>query len=109
MRNDRVFKRGFVKSLISGVIPLIFTGILVAIVFIGLGQTEEASRAEGIRLLEEAIVRVAIHSFAVNGYFPADIDYIVDYYGVFIDTTRFVVHYDAFAPNILPNIRVFER
>jgi len=104
----RVFRRNIFSSIMSSIAPIIFTLIILGVVLVGLRQAEESSRAEGRRLLEEAIMRVAIHSYAVEGYFPESVAYIVENYGIHIDSTRFVVHYDVFAANLLPNIQVFE-
>ncbi|MCL2840035.1 MAG: hypothetical protein FWE05_04600 [Defluviitaleaceae bacterium] len=106
--SGRVFKKNFFVSLISGMGSIIFTVAIVIIIFFSLRQTEYSSRAEGVRILEESIMRVAIHSFAVEGHFPESIAYIEENYNIFIDRTRFVVHYDVFAANLLPDIRVFE-
>ena len=106
--NTRVFKKSPVASLFSGLLPIVFTLVIIGFVFAGLRQAEDASRDEGVRLLEEALLRVAIHSYAVEGYFPESLDYITEYYGVYIDKTRFIVHYDVFAANLLPDIRVFK-
>ena len=105
---SRVFKKNFFASLISGLLPVLFTLLIVGMIFLGLRQTEEANRAEGVRLLEEALLRAAIHSYAVEGYFPESLSYITENYRIFIDDTRFLVHYEVFASNILPDIRVFE-
>ncbi|MCL2386596.1 MAG: hypothetical protein FWC89_03500 [Defluviitaleaceae bacterium] len=103
-----VFKKGFFSSIFSGARVVVFTIAVLVVILIGISQAAEANRAEGMRLLEEAIVRAAVHSYAVHGYFPESLDYIVDTFGIHIDTTRFVVHYEVFAANILPDIRVFE-
>jgi len=104
----QVFKRNFFHSLVRGVSPLLFTGIIIVVLLFGFSQAEDASRSEGVRLLEETIFRVVIHSYAINGHFPESIDYIIENYNVFIDRTRFLVHYDVFASNMLPDIMVFE-
>jgi len=104
----RVFRRNIFSTIAVNFAPIIFTLVILGVVLAGLRQAEESSRAEGRRLLEEAIVRVAVHSYAVEGYFPDSIAYIVENYGIHIDSTRFVVHYDVFAANLLPNIQVFE-
>lgn len=106
--NRRVFKKNFIASLFSGIVPLIFTIAILTMIVVGLRQADAANRAEGVRLLEEAILRAAIHSYAVEGYFPDTLDYIADNFGIYIDHTRFLVHYNVFASNILPDIRVFE-
>ncbi|MDR0273269.1 MAG: hypothetical protein LBI27_08145 [Clostridiales bacterium] len=109
----RVFKKGLMCSLgnirkPSAFMPVFFAVIVFGAFFAGLNQADRASGAEGVRLLEEAILRAAVHSYATAGYFPESVDYIVENYGIYIDGTRYVVHYDVFAANILPVIRVFE-
>ena len=107
MNHQRVFKKSLLASLLSGILPLVFTLAIMAMVYVGIQQAGESGEAEGVRLLEEALMRVAIHSYAVNGYFPATVDYIIDNFAVYVDRTRFVVHYVVFAENMLPDIRVF--
>jgi len=105
--NKEVFKRSFFKSFLKGIMPIIFTSIMVGIVWLGIGQANEANSEEGIRILEDAIFRAAIHNYAVAGYFPENLAYIIENFNIYVDTTRFVVHYDAFAPNLPPRIIVF--
>ena len=79
--------------------------LILGIIIIGLTLTENANKAEGVRLLEEAITRAAVHSYAVEGFYPPNLESI----NVFVDHRQFIVHYEAFASNILPDIRVFAR
>ena len=104
----RAFRSGPIGVLVSGIGTVIFTLIIMAMILFGLRQTEEANRAEGVRLLEESILRAVIHSYAVSGHYPESLQYIVENFGIHIDETRFLVHYDIFATNILPEILVFE-
>lgn len=106
--NRRVFRKNIFQSLISGLVPIIFTLAVMAVVVIGLGQAGAANRAEGLRVLDEAIRRAVIHSYAIDGAFPESLAHISETYGIYIDTTRFIVHYEIFAPNIMPYIRVME-
>jgi len=106
--NRRVFKRNPIVAIFLGLRPLVFTAAVIVALMFGLGQAQEASRAESVRVLEETITRVVVHSYAVNGRFPESLDYIVSNYDVFIDSSRFLVHYEVFAANILPDIRVFQ-
>jgi len=105
----RVFKKGIANTVFSGIRPVIFTFLVIAILFVGFKNAADASRARGARALEEAIVRAAVTGYAVNGYFPESIDYIVKNFGIYIDNSSFIVHYDVFASNLLPDIRVIQR
>ena len=106
--NNKVFKKGARDIIRDGLLPMLFTlAVLVMIVF-GLGQTEASGREEGRRLLEESVRDAVIRSYAVKGRYPATIDYIEENYGIYIDRTRYAVHYRAFAPNRMPDITVVE-
>lgn len=58
--------------------------------------------------LEEALTRAAVACYAAEGAYPQSVDYLQEYYGVRIDEERFVVVYDAFAENLMPDITVLE-
>jgi hypothetical protein len=74
----------------------------------GLNQAERQGRSEGRRLLEEGIRRAVVTCYAIEGSYPESISYIEKHYGVIVDTERYVVYYEIFASNILPNITVLE-
>ena len=103
----RVFKKNPFHAILSALAPLLFTGMLIVGLMIGLGQAEDSSRSEGVRLLQDALYRVALHSYAVNGHFPESLDYIIQNYNIHIDRSRFDVVYGVFASNVLPDIRVW--
>ena len=103
----RVFKKNIFLRIFSGVRTVFFTLVIFAIIFAGISQAAAANKTQAKRVLEEAIMRAAVHSYAVNGYFPPSLEYIRENFGV--HTGRFVVHYEVFAANLLPFIRVFDR
>ena len=39
-------------------------------------------------------------------FYPPSLDYLADNYGVVVDREHYIVHYDVFASNIMPDIRV---
>jgi len=77
-------------------------------VIFGLRQTEDASRAEAARILEDSIRRAVVTAYAIDGRYPESIQYIEYRFGIHIDRDRFIVHYDIFASNIFPDIAVIE-
>jgi hypothetical protein len=102
----RVFQKNALRTLLSGAAPIMFTLAVVLMITMGLRQTEEASRAEGARFLEEAILRAAVHCYAIEGSYPENLAYITENYGIHIDRRKYVVFYEIFASNILPDITV---
>ena len=103
-----IYRKSAWDFLRGAVFPVIFTVAMMGMVVFGLRQTEESSRAEGLRILEEGIRRAVITCYAIEGRYPASIEYIVENYGIHIDWTRYTVHYSIFASNFLPDITVLE-
>ena len=108
MRRKSIYKRGTWDVIRSLLLPVLFTAIIMGLVIDGLQRTEEASRAEGLRILEDGIRRAVVTAYAVEGRYPDTIKHIEDNYGIFIDWDRYIVHYTVFATNIMPNVAVLE-
>lgn len=90
------------------IIPvLIFIGLLVFL-SAGIGNVSSASEAESRQILQEAVLRATVQCYAIEGMYPPDIKYLVDNYGLAFDRDRFIVHYEVFAGNILPDITVID-
>ncbi|MCL2767585.1 MAG: hypothetical protein FWE49_02530 [Synergistaceae bacterium] len=107
MKRD-VFKKSALDAIRDSLIPVIFTIAVIVMIVVGLRKTEISSRAEGLRLLEESVMRAAVQCYAVEGRYPDSIEYIEKHYGIFIDRESYIVHYQVFASNLLPDITVME-
>ena len=107
MRKQRnIFRKTAFDFLRAAVLPVLFTVFIMIMVVLGLRQTDESSNAEGLRILEDSIRRAVVMSYAIEGRYPASIEYIEENFGIYIDSTKYVVHYSIFASNILPEITV---
>ncbi|MDO4492847.1 MAG: hypothetical protein Q4C53_03060 [Clostridia bacterium] len=71
-----------------------------------IGTAEQNSEAEMVRT---AVKNAALTCYAVEGAFPQEVGYLRENYGLLFDEDRFIVAYDGFASNIMPDIRVLER
>jgi hypothetical protein len=103
-----IFKKGGLDILRSAVVPILFSLVVMGLIVYGLRQTEESSRAEGLRILEESIHRAVLTAYAIEGRYPDSIAYVEENYGIHIDRTKYIVYYDIFASNLLPNIMVID-
>jgi len=66
---------------------------------------KETGRAQ----LEQAVRRSAVACYAAEGIYPPDTAYLQEHYGLQIDTKRYVVVYEIFAENLMPEITVLEK
>jgi hypothetical protein len=104
-----VFKKSVFQLILPYLTAAAFTAVVIAMIAFGLNQTEQSSRSEGLRLLEEGLMRAAVKCYAVEGFYPDTLSYIEENYGIFIDRTKYTVHYSVIATNLLPDITVIER
>ena len=82
--------------------------ILVLAVMLA-GRIERSQEPEETEIVRKAIKDAAITCYAVEGAYPDDIEYLRQYYHLSYDENRYLVTYDAFASNHIPDIYVTER
>lgn len=84
--------------------------LLIALVFMqGISSISAGTRKRQRESLENAIMRSVTHCYAVEGSYPANLDYLKDNYGLTYDETLFFVDYRTIGANILPDITIIER
>ena len=85
--------------------------ILLAVVLMvmqGLSTAAQASYDEELRMLESNIWKCVVSCYAVEGFYPESVDYLIENYGLRVDESKFVVHYTIFASNIMPDVDIRE-
>ena len=98
------------KKFIINIKGVVFTAaILFAVVtlfIIAVNGAAEKADSSAASTLERAIRRAAVQCYAIEGFYPVELDYLVENYGLIIDETRFMVYYRAEMPNFIPAIQV---
>ncbi len=90
---------------------VLWTVVLVAAFawfFTGIRQVSQELAEQGKIKLENAIRRSAVACYAAEGAYPPDVDYLIEHYGLSVDESRYIVHYDIFAENLMPDITVLD-
>ena len=83
--------------------------LVLALLFLSLGKINRNTDDKQLKQLETAIQNACVTCFAVEGRYPPNVSYLADHYGVTIDETRYIVQYDRFADNVIPQIAVLVR
>lgn len=71
------------------------------------GRMGRRTQEQQAALLKDAITRAAISCYAIEGRYPRDLQYIIDNYGVIVNSADFIVSYEAYAGNLMPDIHVY--
>ena len=53
--------------------------------------------------------RAATECYAVEGFYPDNLQYLIDNYNLHIDENECIVHYSPVSSNIMPDIRVISK
>ena len=56
--------------------------------------------------VKTAVLQAARQCYVVEGVYPPDLKYLQENYGLHVNTKDFYISYDAFAQNLLPEVRV---
>lgn len=82
---------------------------IVMVFWLAVDHLTSASDDAELNLVRDAVKNAALTCYAVEGAYPDDLDYLREYYGLGYNEARYRVYYDAFASNVMPDIRVVER
>lgn len=66
-------------------------------------QSADESQQESLR---QAILRSAVHCYAVEGRYPESLAYITEHYGITWDLDRYLVDYEIIGSNLMPDVTV---
>ena len=64
---------------------------------------------QGRRRLEDTLRRTAVACYASEGFYPPDVAYMEEHWGMDYEKERYVIDYDCFASNLMPQITVLEK
>ncbi len=87
---------------------LAFALILAAVLW-GINRIDRTQETEETALVRDAIRNAAVTCYAVEGAYPESVDYLREHYRLAYDEDRYLVTYEAFASNRIPDIYVIER
>ena len=90
-------------------LPALIFALFLTFFLIGTANTSQTSAKESRQVLENALQKAIVQCYAIEGMYPPNVAYLKDHYGIQVDDKRFIVHYEAFASNILPTLAVIER
>lgn len=82
--------------------------VLLAGVWLLVSRVESTNDGAQTQFVYDAVQNAALTCYAVEGAYPDSLEYLRSRYGLAYDESRYLVTYDAFASNLVPEIRVVE-
>lgn len=75
--------------------------------YYGVENVQNTNEEEKFEILSDAIKRSAVQCYAIEGFYPPNITYLEDNYGLVVDHDNYVISYRVFSSNIMPDIEVY--
>lgn len=105
-RNRFAKKRRDLFVLKDIVTPVAVILAVLALFNAGLTSLNKRTEQERLSSARDAVTRAAVQCYALEGRYPLSVKYLEDNYGLNVDKTKYFIHYQAFASNIMPDIDV---
>ncbi len=84
-------------------------GIVLVLFLIAVSGLEKGRRAEGKEQLENVLRKAAVTCYSSEGFYPPNVAYMCEHYGLQYDESRYTIYYEVFASNLMPNITVLDK
>ena len=88
-------------------LAVLVIAVVAALVLYGRAQADLARQSA--QSVKDAVLRSAVQCYAVEGAYPGSVDYLETHYGLMIDHKTYIVSYEAFSSNLLPQVEVLVR
>lgn len=105
----RIQQKTTLWSLLRGLAVPVFFLVCLCFVLTAVGNVETGQKQENEQRVEDTIKKAVVNCYAIEGRYPATLEYVEEYYGLQIDRERYDVFYEVFADNIMPQITVLPK
>lgn len=94
---------------IRWIIGLALVVVMVAFAIFLHGKIQQDLAQQSTQSVQAAVLRSAVQCYSVEGVYPSNLDYLEQYYGLMIDHETYIISYDTFSSNLLPQVTVLVR
>ena len=96
-------KTGLFRSLLTT--GIVF-GCCICFFLHGVSSVSKATEENRMESLKLAILRSAVHCYAIEGRYPESLDYLKEHYGISWDEEQYVVDYEITGANLRPDVTI---
>ena len=89
-------------------IKLLSIVLVLAAAVLLVNRIDTAQDAAETDTVRDAVKNAALTCYAVEGAYPDSVEYLREHYRLAYDEDRYLITYDAFASNMIPDIWVTE-
>ena len=88
-------------------IGLVIFVCIIAVAGAGITGMRSRNSEQRLAVQKKAIERAAVLCYALEGFYPPQMEYLEEKYGLIVNRDKFLVVYRTFGSNIRPEISVY--
>lgn len=89
-------------------LSFVFFIAIICVFILGISYISDRNEKDEKEILINAINKDIVHCYAVEGYYPPNLDYISEHYGLTYDSSKYLIDYEPVGNNIMPNVTIVE-
>ena len=97
------------KQHIAFWLPIVAFLLLFTLFLKGVQSIEGTTLTKQQESLETALSRSIAQCYAVEGFYPPSLTYLKEHYGLTFDSSVFLVDYEYYGNNLLPDVTVLRK
>ncbi len=90
----------------NALIVLLVVVACVVILFQSISMLKSHQLKQQQEELRKTILSLCVQCYAIEGVYPANVTYLEESYGLIINHDKFIVSYEAYSANLLPEVKV---
>lgn len=87
---------------------VLFLGALL-ILWFGLIDANHVNIVQDKERIENSIVKAMVECYSVEGFYPSNLDYLKEHYGLILNEDLYFIAYEYEGENLMPNIYVYRK
>lgn len=103
---NRFHKKRNGLSVLKTLFPVFVFCAMLLLLLGGLSSVSTTAAREEAARLRDAVLQGAVQCYALEGFYPEDLQYLREHYGLTYDPEKYVVSYEAVGSNLMPDVTV---
>lgn len=87
-------------------LPIFFFCLMLLILLQGLSSISSTAAEEEAARLHDAVLQGAVQCYALEGFYPEDLEYLETHYGLSYDSEKYVISYEVIGSNLMPDVTI---
>jgi hypothetical protein len=97
------------KGNFTYILPVLLLAAVIALFFFGTKSLNSSNTAHEEEIVQTALDRSITQCYALEGFYPPDLDYLSDHYGFTYNSDHFFIDYRYIGSNLRPDVTIIKR